>query len=149
MKKLFVFVTALSLSASVCAYDGPATEQDIENWKSLAVKGNAEAQYNLAEAYSEGDGVTLDKLEAAKWYERAANQGYIDAQMAMGFIYRGGEGRSMDKVMSYMWFDIAAKGGNASAFNLRNNVAWSMTESEIKEGRKKSKEWKPSIYTDE
>ena len=74
-----------------------------------------------------------DVQEAAKWYERAANQGYLDAEMAMGFIYRGGEGRPMDKIMSYMWFDVAAKGGNASAFNLRNNVAWSMTEAEIKE----------------
>lgn len=150
MKKLFIFALLLLFCPALFAYDDPPSPEDIQKWEALAKQGNAEAQYNLGEAYSKGDGgLKEDKQEAFNWYERAANAGYMDAQMAMGFIYRGGEGIPMDKIMSYMWFEVASKKGNESAFNLRNNVAWSMTEPEIREARKRASEWKPSVYTDE
>ena len=41
-----------------------------------AKKGDAAAQYNLGWRYEYGEGVVQDKREAAKWYRKAAEQGY-------------------------------------------------------------------------
>ena len=46
----------------------------------LAKKGDAAAQYNLGWRYEYGEGVVQDKREAAKWYRKAAKQGYPAAQ---------------------------------------------------------------------
>jgi len=148
MKALTVVIIA---SLVFCAppsfsfeYDeATTTSQDVANLLILAKKGDAEAQYNLANAYLKGEGVEKNEKEAAKWFEKSANQDYADAQMAMGFVYRGGGARPMNKVLSYMWFDLAAKNGDDGAYELRNDVAWSMTESEIDEAREKSHKWKP------
>ena len=45
-----------------------------------AKKGDATAQYNLGWRYEYGEGVVQDKWEAAKWYRKAAVQGYPAAQ---------------------------------------------------------------------
>ena len=53
----------------------------------LAELGHAKAQYNLGDLYSsfyEGKG---SYIEAIKWYEKAADQGYVDAYRSLGFIY--------------------------------------------------------------
>jgi len=127
------------------AYDDNLSSEDITALRANAQKGDPEAQFNLAEAYLKGDGVRQSEREAARWYYKSAMQGYVEAQVAMGFAYRGGGGLPMDKVLSYMWFDLAAKNGDDRAFSLRNDVAWSMTESEIDEARRKSREWRPEF----
>ena len=45
-----------------------------------AKKDDAAAQYNLGWRYEYGEGVVQDKQEAAKWYRKAAEQGYLAAQ---------------------------------------------------------------------
>ena len=45
-----------------------------------AAKGDTTAQYNLGWRYEYGEGVVKDKREAAKWYRKAAEQGYPAAQ---------------------------------------------------------------------
>jgi TPR repeat protein len=124
--------------------ESTAASEDFANWMAQAEKGDAEAEYNVAECYLKGEGgVKQDERKAAEWYEKAANQGYVDAERAMGFVYRGGGGKAMNKVLSYMWFDLASKNGDEGAAELRNDVAWSMTQTEIDEARKREREWKP------
>ncbi len=41
-------------------------------WRPLAEQGDAGAQYNLGLMYREGQGVSQDDAEAAKWYRKAA-----------------------------------------------------------------------------
>jgi TPR repeat protein len=113
---------------------------DIARLRIQAEKGDPETQYEMGEAYLKGEGVDQSEREAAKWYSRSAAQGYVDAQVAMGFVYRG-----RDKVLSYMWFDLAAKNGSTAAYSLRSDEAWSMTQSEVDEARKKSREWRPKL----
>lgn len=121
-----------------------ATSEDFANWMTAAQKGDPEAQYNIAECYLKGEGgVKQNEKEAAKWYERSANQGYVDAERAMGFVYRGGGGRPMNKILSYMWFDLAVQNGDDGATELRNDVGWSMTQAEVEEARKREHEFKP------
>lgn len=129
-------------SAIASAYDEPPTREEVEKWRINAESGDAESQFNLAEAYRKGDIVPQSEEEAARWYERSANQGYPEAIFDMGFVYRGGNGAPMDKIMSYMWFYLASRNGDARATGLMNDLAWSMNEEEIKEGRKKALLWK-------
>jgi len=152
MKIFFITIIAFALycwgtlepSFAYDAYDdNNQSPEEIAKLLAQAQKGDAEAQFNLAEAYLRGEGVVQNEKEAARWYYKAAVQGYVDAQIAMGFVYRGGGGLPMDKVLSYMWLDLAAKSGDDRAVWLRNELAWSMTNYEIEEAREKSLLWKP------
>lgn len=49
-------------------------------WQIEAKKGNADAQFNLAFMYENGQGVKQDLFAAAKWYELAAGQNYPTSQ---------------------------------------------------------------------
>ena len=46
--------------------------------------------------YDEGRGVEQDATEAARWYGKAAEQGYADAQINLGLMYQDGRGVVQD-----------------------------------------------------
>ena len=73
------------------------------------------SQFTLGVAYYHGDGVSIDKVEAIKWYRLAANQGDADAQFNLGYAYSNGDGVSIDKVESRKWFRLAAEQGHIEA----------------------------------
>lgn len=53
----------------------------IDKWYCKAAEGgDAQAPYRLGVRYYKGDGVAQDKAEAAKWYRKAAEQGYQPAK---------------------------------------------------------------------
>jgi uncharacterized protein len=45
-----------------------------------AIRGDVDAQFNLALLYANGHGVPQDRTEAAKWYRLAADQGHAEAR---------------------------------------------------------------------
>ena len=49
-------------------------------YRRSADQGNAVAQYNLRDMYANGQGVKKDDDEAARWYRKAAYQGYVQAK---------------------------------------------------------------------
>ncbi|MBQ2012733.1 MAG: sel1 repeat family protein, partial [Bacteroidaceae bacterium] len=55
-------------------------QRSVALYKKAALRGNAEAQYKLAECYNKGIGVSSLPYEAVKWYTEAANQGHAEAQ---------------------------------------------------------------------
>ena len=55
-------------------------------WRGLATKGDADAAFNLGQAYRIGRGVAADSGEAKKWFERAARAGHLDAQVSLGLL---------------------------------------------------------------
>lgn len=70
-----------------------ATAVDI--WHPLAVAGDADAQYNLGQAYKLGRGVPADPGLAESWYRKAAEQGHRQAQNAYGLtLFQNGDRRS-------------------------------------------------------
>jgi TPR repeat protein len=79
-----------------------------------AEAGDAQAQYSLGAMYYEGRGVAQDYKEAAKWFARAAEQGYAEAQRQLGFMYEG-IGVAKDFKEAVKWYTRAAKQGNARA----------------------------------
>ena len=51
--------------------------------------GHATAQLNLGIMYANGEGVSVDDVEAVRWYRLAAEQGLAVAQFNLGFMYEG------------------------------------------------------------
>ena len=49
-------------------------------WLLLVEQGDVVAQYRIGLMYALGEGVALDFAEAAKWFRKAAEQGYAPAQ---------------------------------------------------------------------
>lgn len=82
-------------------------------WKPLARKGHAEAQYNLGWLYANGNGLNVDVDEALRWWREAADQGHADAQFAIGLALVTGEG-GLDKDIhqAAKWFIQAARQGH-------------------------------------
>lgn len=88
-------------------------------WMPYAKKGEAPAQYNIAQMYRRALGVPQDLKEAMRWYKLAANQGYRNAQHNLGVMYRNGESERRDLETAVKWFQRAAQQGYApSQFNL-------------------------------
>jgi hypothetical protein len=74
--------------------------------RNAAEPGDAQAQFELAEAYHEGDGVPRNDSMAVRWWRAAAEQGCTAAQYKLGCAYSNGEGVPKDFVIAYMWFKL-------------------------------------------
>ncbi len=74
------------------------------------------AQFELANAYYTGKGVTKDIDQAIKWYRKVAAKGYAVAQHNLGVIY----GVQEDYLKAAEWYRKAAEQGDARA---QNNLA--------------------------
>ena len=82
-----------------------------------AAKGDADAEFTIGKYYYEGSGVVLDKSEAVKWMERAANHGIAEAQTWVGIHYWDGIDVKMDEAKGMMWLQKAADQGEPGAFH--------------------------------
>lgn len=51
----------------------------LDEWRPLAAAGDADAQFNLGQAYKLGRGVPVDQALATEWYRKAAVQGHAQA----------------------------------------------------------------------
>jgi hypothetical protein len=91
----------------------------LREWRPLAEKGSAAAQYNLGLMHANGWGVPQDSVQARQWYEKAAAQGDASAQTTLGGLYETGMGVPQDYVQARQWWEKAAVQGEVSAqFNL-------------------------------
>ncbi|MGQ0660105.1 tetratricopeptide repeat protein [Sphingosinicella sp.] len=97
--------------AGVDAWQQGNYEEAVRQWRPLADRGDADAQYNLAQAYKLGRGVPLNMTLAEQWYERAARQGHEQAGANLGLIlFQNGRRR---EAMPYI--ERAAGGGDPRA----------------------------------
>ena len=80
-----------------------------------AQQGDANAQFNLALCYSQGQGVEQDQSEAARWYRKAAEQGDAKAQYNLARCYEHGKGVEQDQAEAIRWYRAAAEQGDAKA----------------------------------
>lgn len=80
-------------------------------WRPLAEKGDADAQFNLGQAYRLGRGVPTNLSAAKTWFERAARQGHVDAQTTLGLmLFQNGE-----QAEGIKWLKLAAEKGEPRA----------------------------------
>lgn len=59
----------------------------IENLRTAAKKGDAQAQNELGWAYFHGEGVAVDKEESMRWHRKAAEQGHAPSQYAFAVAH--------------------------------------------------------------
>ena len=110
--------------------DDPFTSSDIGEYKmeeiikkaapsyryyKAAKQGDADAQYNLADCYYNGKGVTKDDTQATYWWHKAAEQGHIAAQFNLGICYKDGAGVEKDLIQTVYWWRKAAEQGHIAA----------------------------------
>jgi len=82
-----------------------------------ADQGDSEAFCDLAFMYNVGDGVTIDREKAYRYYQKAAETGYDRGQYNLGFMYSNGLGVERDKKMAAKWYRLAAEQGHTWAQN--------------------------------
>ena len=92
-----------------------AGAENFAEMKTLAEKGDIEAQKKLALMYWQGDGVAEDLVAAAKWFRIAAERGDASAQLMLSDIYGRGDGVLKDDATASMWLNKAASNGYAPA----------------------------------
>jgi uncharacterized protein len=80
-----------------------------------AEKGDPAAQVLAAEIYSRGLGVPVNPVEAARWYEKAADQGVTEAQFRYGAMLLSGKDIPRDKARAEKLMKAAAEAGNPMA----------------------------------
>ena len=76
--------------------------------RGLAQSGFVMAQYRLAKAYADGEGVAADLTLARHWTERAAMGGNRQAMHDLGAFYFRGEAVARDDATALRWFRQAA-----------------------------------------
>ncbi len=52
----------------------------VKEWRQPAINGDADAQFNLGQAYKLGRGVPVDLKAAEEWYRKASLQGHLQAE---------------------------------------------------------------------
>ena len=82
-----------------------------------------------------------DDVEAVRWYRLAAEQGDAAAQFNLGVKYAQGDGVPKDAVHAYAWLSIAAAQGNTNAKEAKELVTKLMTQAQITEAQKRSREY--------
>ncbi|HEY9090595.1 SPOR domain-containing protein [Parasphingorhabdus sp.] len=58
----------------------------VAEWRGPANEGDADAQFNMGQAYKLGRGVTMDLAMAEQYYKKAADQGHLQASDNYGLI---------------------------------------------------------------
>jgi len=103
--------TAQSVRTGIEAWQKGDTAGAVAIWRPLADKGDADAAFNLGQAYRLGKGVPLDLAQAQGWLERAARKGHVDAQATLGLLlFQNG-----NRISAMRWLKMAADTGEPRA----------------------------------
>lgn len=104
------------------------TGAPLDRLTALAQSGNAKAELVVGLKYLEGEGVAVNKTQAARWIQRAAAKAHPVAQYRLGTLYQHGLGVPRDVSRAMHWYQAAADHGNTKAmYNLAFGYAegWS------------------------
>lgn len=118
-----IAVAAMLLMAAATPAEAQSVKDGITKWQSgdaagaagiwakLAAKGDADAAFNLGQAYRLGKGVPLDLAKAQSYFEQAARKGHLDGQVTLGLLlFQNG-----NQVSAMRWLKAAAARGEPRA----------------------------------
>lgn len=74
------------VKAGVDAWSRGDYSAAIQAWRQPAINGDADAQFNLGQAYKLGRGVPVDLRLAEDWFRKAALQGHLQAEDNYGLV---------------------------------------------------------------
>jgi TPR repeat protein len=84
----------------------------------LAKAGDEDAQVAVARAYEEGNDTDINKVEAAKWFRKAADQGNIEAMFRLArIVSEGAQGIKKSPELAAKLYESAARQGHVEAQN--------------------------------
>lgn len=95
----------------VDAYSRGEYRKAVDEWRPAAIAGDADAQFNLGQAYTLGRGVPVDIAMAESWFRKAALQGHFEAEAKLGLVLFDQGKRSE----AAPWLDKAVKRGEPRA----------------------------------
>lgn len=99
------------VKAGVDAYERGDYRTAVEKWRPAADQGNADAQFNMGQAYKLGRGVAVDLKAAEAWYRKAALQGHEQAEGYYGLaLFENGK-----RADAVPWLQRAVSRGDARA----------------------------------
>lgn len=99
------------VKAGVEAWERGDYKGAVDRWRGPATKGDADAQFNLGQAYKLGRGVPANLDQAELWYSKAAGQGHEQAEASYGLaLFANGK---RDKAAP--WLQRAAGRGDPRA----------------------------------
>jgi uncharacterized protein len=143
---ILVAVTAAAIAGpfedAKAAYDKDDYPTALRLFRSLAEQGDL-AQQRLGLMYERGLSVPQDYAEAARWYRRAADQGFASAQWTLSSMYATGSGVPKDYVQAHMWCNVSAAQGFEPATYCRADLERAMTPEQVAEAQKLARDWKP------
>src|SRR5919112_32609 len=99
--------SAQSVRTGIQAWQRADYSRAVSIWRPLAERGDADAAFNLGQAYRLGRGVPTNLAAAQTWFGRAAATGHVDAQTTLGLmLFENG-----DRVAGLRWLRQAAEKG--------------------------------------
>ena len=102
---------AQSVRAGIDAWQRGDAAKAVAIWRPLADKGDADALYNMGQAYKLGRGVPLNLSRAQSYYQRAAEKGHTEAQASLGLLlFQNG-----DRTAALRWLKPASDAGEPRA----------------------------------
>jgi TPR repeat protein len=144
-----VFNASAGMDEGVQYYISGEYDKALAEFKPLAEKGDAKAQYYVGFMYHHGYGMKRDEAEAAKWFLMGANQGEWQSQYYLGVIYEKGVGMKQDLPAAHMWLSLAATNpGTTFRDSLHtkeavNKLEHKMNPEQIAQAKDMAKGWKP------
>lgn len=110
----------LSVRAGVDLWRNGDWAGAVANWQPFAVAGDADAMFNMGQAYKLGRAVPVDKAIARDWYRKAATKGHLPAQANLGILlFQAGE-----KAEAAQWLKSAADRGEMRAQYVLGVAHW-------------------------
>jgi TPR repeat protein len=144
-------LTGIFISISPCQTPDPSAPPPKpyrERLLERALKGDAEAQFDLGKNYETGRiGLPRDMAQARHWYLEAAGQGDPFAEASLAILYHFGKGVPQDYFEAYVWYQRAilklTGGDRDSVVEMSDRAARMLTKSQIEKGQRLAREWKP------
>jgi uncharacterized protein len=104
-------LSAQNVRAGIEAWQRADYSAAVAIWRPLAEKGDADAAFNLGQAYRLGRGVPPNIAAATTWFQRAAAKGHVDAETTLGLLlFENG-----DQAGGLKWLNAAAQKGEPRA----------------------------------
>jgi hypothetical protein len=85
------------------AYDADDDAKALSLYLPLALGGNHEAQFRVAQIYERNKGVNPNANEACNWWERATAHDDSTAAVNLGLCFESGKGRAQSFAQANQW----------------------------------------------
>jgi TPR repeat protein len=122
----------------------PMDLAEAAKWYRYAAElGNPVGEFRVGMMCQKGEGVPQDYAEASMWLRKSAEKRFGEAQHNLGVMYANGQGVPVDYIQAHMWLSLAAAQGNADAQKELDSVARRMSQADIAEAQRLTREWKP------